>query len=828
VRAPLSWLRDFAPFGDDVAHLTATLDDIGLVVEGLERVGEGLDAVVVAEVLDIAPIAGADRIRRVVVEAGDGPVEIVCGAANFAVGDRVPLAVVGAVLPGGFEIARRTLRGVTSNGMLCSGRELGLSDDGEGLLVLTGVDGAEPGLPLAEVLGVERDVVFDLTVEGNRPDAWCMAGVARHLAARLGLPFSLPEPAPALAPGPPVGELASVRLDAPDLCPRITLRVLEGVRVGPSPRWLARRLSLAGMRPINNVVDASNYVMLERGQPTHPYDRLRLGGSGLVVRPARRGETLETLDGVRRTLGGRPAGRGTDGGDCVIADAHDEPVGVAGVIGGASSEITEATSSVLLETAYFAPMAIARTSRWLGVRTEASARFERGVDPWGLDAAAARFCELVALSAPGATLAEGTLEATGTVPEPFAVAVDLAKVNGLLGTALGPDQVGALLEPLGFGCTPVGAGVAVTVPTSRPDVRRGSHGVADVVEEVARAYGYDRLPRRQPSWPAPGGLSAYQRSRRAAREALVGAGAGEVMTGSLVAADDHRRVGLDGRAVEVANPLVSDEAFLRRSLMPGLLRALAWNVDRRQGEVRLFEVGVVFDHPADGGARVVERSGSGGAVRTELPAEHERLAALLALADDDARSAVGAYGVVVEALRLGPLALAAPGNGGGRGVPPGLHPTRSAWVVAPGGPVVGAVGEIDPAVAGGFGLPTARIGWVELDLGLVLDPVVVPRRTESVRPVSRFPSSDVDLALVVPDPVPAARVLETLRAAGGDLLESVDLFDVFRGPSLGAGVRSLAFRLRFCALDRTLTDAEVGSLRTACIEAVAPLGAVLR
>ncbi len=308
MRAPLSWLKEFAPFDDDVVLLAATLDDLGLVVEGIERIGEGLADVVVADVLEIHAIAGADRIRRVVVDAGAGPLDVVCGAWNFAVGDQVPLAPVGTVLPDGSTIARRTIRGVTSNGMLCSGRELGLSEDQAGLLVLGEEVAAPPGVALTEALGIEPDIVFDLAVEGNRPDAWCISGVARHLAARLGLPFTFPEPVPMSERVPEVSEVASLVLDAPDLCPRITVRVVRDVRVGPSPRWIARRLTLAGMRPINNVVDASNYVMLERGQPTHPYDLARLGGAGLLVRAARPGETLETLDGVRRTLGSADPG----------------------------------------------------------------------------------------------------------------------------------------------------------------------------------------------------------------------------------------------------------------------------------------------------------------------------------------------------------------------------------------------------------------------------------------------------------------------------------------------------------------------------------------
>ena len=821
MRAPLSWLREFAPFGAEPSELAAALDDLGLVVEGVERVGEGLGDVVVARIDAISAIEGADRIRLVSADAGDGPLDIVCGATNFAVGDLVPLAPVGAVLPGGFEISQRKMKGVTSNGMLCSGRELELSDDHDGLLLLTEVEGARPGLPLAELLGIEPDVVFDVTIEGNRPDAWSIAGVARDLAARLGLPFSPPTPAPPEPSGAPASGLATLVVEDYELCPRITARVLTGVQVGPSPRWLARRLVLAGMRPINNVVDASNYVMLELGQPTHPYDLDLLQGHGLRVRRARAGETLVTLDGVTRTLGVAGRGLGDTGEDCLICDAEGTPVGIGGVMGGESSEISETTSRVLLEAAYFTPMAVAKTSKRLGLRTEASARFERGCDPWGIDRAAARFCELL-----GAPLAPGVLDVERDAPRPFGVTVPVSRVNAVLGTTLSGEEVAALIEPIGFGCEPRRGEVGVTVPTDRPDVRREPHGVDDVIEEIGRIYGYSRLPRRQPAWPEPGGLTARQRERRLVREVLCGLGATEAWTPTFLADADHARIGLSGPAVAVANPLDAEEPVLRRSMLPGLLRAVARNVDRRETEIAFFEIGTVFSHPDEAG-RTAKRGGSGQEATAHLPGERELLSVALARIDDDAASAVVAWRVLSGALGLDEVGLDQPALSG-RAVPAGLHPTRVACLVAPSGQIVGSVGEVDPDVAATFGLPGRRVGWLEVDLGLLLDPEAVPRRSLEARVVSRFPSTDVDVALVVPDEVPASAVAEELSSAGGALLESVDLFDVFRGPAVGEGRRSLAFRLRFCADDRTLTDAEVGELRLGCIEAAAGVGATLR
>jgi phenylalanyl-tRNA synthetase beta chain len=595
------------------------------------------------------------------------------------------------------------------------------------------------------------------------------------------------------------------------------------------------------MRPINNVVDASNYVMLELGQPTHPYDITLLPGRGLTVRRARPGETIETLDGVERTVGVRGRSLGDTGEDCLICDAEDTPVGIAGIMGGASSEIAPGTTEVLLEAAYFAPMAIARTSKRLGLRTEASARFERGCDPWAIETAVARFCQLLGESVPDLEVADGLLDLRGHVPEPFVVRVPVARVHSQIGVELSGERIAELIGPLGFTVLePGGDGVLeVMIPSNRPDVRPEPYGVDDVIEEIARTFGYSNVPRQTPTWPQPGGLTALQRKRRVAKDVLCGLGASEGWTDTFVSAGQHAEVGLTGKAVRVSNPLDAEKPYLRRSLLPGLLGALAYNAARRQGDVRLFEVGVVFSHPGAGLPRVVERAGAGGAERAELPGERELLSAVFAREDDDARQAVVSWHVLADAFRLDLVRLLAPGAGLPR--LPGLHPTRSAHLVVTASRseplVIGAVGEIDPAVASAFGLTRSvggstvprRIGWLEVDLGLLFDEERVPRRITVGGAVSRFPSSDIDLALVVEDSRPADAVAQGLREAGGDLLESVTLFDVYRGTGISEGARSLAYRLRFCAQDRTLTDEEVGALRARCIGAVEKeFGAVLR
>jgi phenylalanyl-tRNA synthetase beta chain len=788
MRVPLSWLRDFAPVEGAPEELAATLSDLGLVVEGMERVGEGLGDIVVARVLATRPHPGADRVQLADVDRGDGTTtQVVCGAFNFRAGDLVPFAPIGARLPGGLEIGRRRVRGQWSEGMLCSGAELGLSDDHDGIMVLP--EGLLAGSPLTDALGITPDVVFDLDITPNRPDALCILGIARDLAARLKVPLAVPDPpAPVVtaaddAPGPPLA------VDAPDLCPRFTATLLTGVVVGPSPGWMASRLTLAGMRPISNLVDVSNYVMLELGQPNHAYDRALLAGGGIVVRRAAPGEVLVTLDGVARTL---------EADDCLICDAEGSPVGIGGVMGGASTEISDATSEVLLEAAYFDPLAIARTSKRLGLRTEASVRFERGVDPEATERAVARFCQLAA-EASGAQVASPTVDVSAGFAARPRVSVRTARVNSLLGTSLSPADVAGYLEPIGFHCDPVGGAAAmfeVTIPSWRPDSERE----ADVVEEVARHLSYNRIPRTLPAVRGVGGLTAYQADRRRARQVMVGAGLYEAWSTSLLAPADLVRAGLEPVAVEVENPLAQEESVLRTSLLPGLLRAVVVNVGRRYPDVRLFEIGKVFLPPAAG---------------SELPEEPERLGAIFS--GQDAAAAKRVFDTLVDTFGVAAVELVP-------ATPPGLHPSRSAGVTASGHPI-GVVGEVDPGVLAAHEL-AGPVGWFELDLDALL---AAPRRPRDYRPISRYPSADFDLAFVVDDSVPADRVEEALRGATGDVLEDLWLFDVFRGPQLGEGRRSLAYRLRVAAIDHTLTDDELADLRLRCIDAAErAVGATLR
>ncbi|HEX6392177.1 MAG TPA: phenylalanine--tRNA ligase subunit beta [Acidimicrobiales bacterium] len=814
MRAPLSWLRDYAPLDADPAELAAALSDLGLVVEGVERVGAGPEDVVVAKVLDIRPHPNADRVRLVDVDAGNGsPLQIVCGAWNFAVGDLVPLAPVGAVLPNGDKISRRKMRGELSNGMLCSPSELELPQAGasDGLMILP-AHLAPPGTPLVEALDLHPDVVFDLDISANRPDALSMAGVARDLAARLGEPWSMPT-----TPGaPPVDDslgTAPINVESGDLCPRFTGTIIDGAPQGPSPAWIARRLTLAGMRPINAVVDVSNYVMLDFGQPNHAYDLHRLGGGGILVRRGRPGEVLETLDGVERKL---------QEDDCVICDAEGAPVGVGGIMGGANAEIAEGTRRVLLEAAWFSPMAIARTGKRLGLHSEARVRFERGVDPEIASHAVERFAGLLSSVSGIDEVRRGpTVDVVDRqhLPARRTVPVRTDRVNEILGTELTALDVAGLIEPIGFEAlvpekdqvdradTP--SVLDVVVPSWRLDTERE----IDVIEEVARMWGYSRIRRTVPAGTSgrAGGLTTHQKECRRIRDILAGAGYDEAWTTTFLAPGDLERAGLDPAAVEVENPLDQSESILRTSLLPGMLKAVKFNRDRQAGDVCLFEIGNVFAIPPKGTVTPTETEML-GVIMAPVPATGRRQTAGSPDSDDDSRPAFSAartWRLVSEALRLEGQQVQGDSVAG-------LHPARAARIVGSNGVAFGALGELDAEVAARYGL-AGRLGYLELSL----DALARERRTPfESRPVSRFPAGDIDLAFVLREDVPAGEVRSTIATAGGDLLEACWLFDIYRSEQLGLGNKSLAFRLRFRADDRTLDDADLAGLRQAAIDAV--------
>lgn len=782
----LSWLREFAPdLPDEPSVIGNALGALGTPVEEMQVIGQGLDGIVVARVLELRAHPNADRMQLVDVDTGNGePLQICCGAFNMAVGDLVPLATIGTVMPSGMKISRSKKRGEWSNGMLCSPPELGLPGDDSGILILG--NGLEPGTALRDALGLEPDVLYDLEINPNRPDAMSVAGVARDLAAHFKVAFAIPTPdLGSIASGDPVDGVVTVENLAPDLCGRFTARVLQGVKVGPSSQRIASRLTLLGMRPINNVVDVSNYVMLELGQPSHPYDLARVEGGGLRVRRARDGEKLVTLDDVERTF--TPD-------DLLICNGNDEPDGVGGVMGGASSEISDSTTDVLVEMAWFQPMAIAKSSRRLGVRSEASARFEKGCDPAIIELAQQRFIELLGPAV--RAVATGMVDVTGELPALPTVRVRTARVNGILGTELNSGEIRELLAPIGFTTGQAGDDLDVSIPSWRLD----SATEIDVIEEVARHYGYERIGAVVPPAVHFGGLSVRQADRRAVRDVLVGLGLSEALPMPFIAPGDLERAELPYDAITITNPLIADESVLRTSLLPGLLKTIAYNESHRAANVALFELGHVF--------RV-------SAQPQPLPDEREHLA--VAISGAEGPVAVEIWQALGDALDVPDRTLLT-------AEAPGMHSTRTAWVLV-GGEPIGSVGEVHPRVLDAFDI-AERVAWLEIDLGRLLD---LPHGLRAYRPVSRYPSSDLDLAFETPNAVPAAALDAALRAAVGPLLARLDLFDVYRGGGVAADARSLAYRLRLQAPDRTLTDAEIAEVRDRAIHVVTDsTGATLR
>jgi phenylalanyl-tRNA synthetase beta chain len=668
-----------------------------------------------------------------------------------------------------------------------------------------------PGTPLMEALDIQPDVVFDLSIETNRPDALCMAGIARDLAAKLGLPFSIPTPTPVRRVDEPAGVTVDV-IDT-DLCTRFTATVFRGITVGPSDPLVARRLGLAGMRSINNVVDASNYVMLELGQPTHAYDLDRLGGNGFKVRAARAAESIETLDGVTRTMP-------TAGRYAMICDGNDEPIGIAGIMGGANTEISDSTVSTVLEAAHFAKFPIVKASRQLALRSEASMRFERGTDPAAMPLAIARFAEL--LGADVVQVGETVDVKTGS-ETPRTTTLRISRVNQLLGTSLSVEQVAQPLVAIGFGVSPAADPdvLQVVIPTYRAD----ASAEIDIVEEVARHVGYNKVARTQVVSPYCGGLNELQQARRTLKSALAGGGFREIISATLIGPQDHQRAHIEIGAdfatdvVNVTNPLASEESVYRASLLPSMLSAAAHNIGHRNADLRFFEFGRVAWSAND---RVKSRYQSG------LPAEFERVGLLITSPDLTTPDAiVAAVNNVFAALRKQSPRLVNDGALAGRG----LHATRAVRVADLDQTIDNSVvpfawlGEVDPRACAAFGI-NQRVLFAEIDFELLVGAAEMSR---VIAEPSKLPTSDVDLAFVVPDSHSADDVARLLVDACGASLETLSVVDVYRdADKLGAGVRSIAYRLRLTGRDHTLSDVEIADLRDRCVKALVPLGVTLR
>lgn len=799
MRISMRWLADWVQPLPPPEQLADLLTQIGIEVEAIESLGKGLDRIVVGKVLEKTPVEGTTKLNLCSVDAGQGePLSIVCGAANYEVGDKVPTALVGAVLPGGMRIESRKLRGVPSNGMLCSESELGLSEESEGLMILEA--DAPVGTPIVEYLALD-DVVITINATPNRPDWLSHLGVAREVAALTGARLLWPE-AEVEEEGGPVEEAASVAIEWEERCGRYAARVVEGVRFGASPRWMQARLTACGMRPLGNLVDITNYVLLETGQPLHAFDLDKVKGARIRVRAAGEGEKLTTLDGKERTLRAD---------DLVIAD-EERALVLAGVMGGEDAEVTADTTRVLIESAHFDASGIRRSSKRHQIHSESSHRFERGTDPeavrFALDRAAALMRSLA-----GGKIARGVIDHYPGRKEAERVRLRFGRVGALLGTEIEAKESRDILARLGF--EEVAAddtSATFRVPSFRVDVSRE----ADLVEEVARIHGYDAIPEALPSaaGKAPAVRARARVMDRAAR-ALAACGLDEAVHLAFADPDEDAEIlRAPTEFVQLRNPLAEHQRALRTSLLPALLRTVGFNLNRGAEAVRLWERGKVFLPRPARDTPVVEEDRLAGVIFG--PAEPPGWTAADRPADFyDLKG-------VVETL------LAAWGIQGASWEPseaPHLHP-RSACALRVGESELGLLGELHPLAAEVLELPRGVLVF-ELSLPALEEAAVLEPR---FRGVPKFPAVLRDLAVVVPTEVTAAQVEAVLRGPHGkSLVEDVRLFDVYEGPQLGEGKKSLAFAIRYRDPEKTLSDREVSPVHDALVAALArELGAELR
>ncbi|MBQ4854237.1 phenylalanine--tRNA ligase subunit beta [Rhodanobacter sp. B2A1Ga4] len=763
-----NWLRELVDVQAGRAELAHALTMAGLEVEELTPLGEGLDGVVVAEIVAAEKHPQADRLQVCKVDAGQGePLTIVCGAPNARVGIKVPLATVGAQLPGGISIKAAKLRGVESSGMLCSAKELGIDADASGLLELP-LD-APVGQPLAAYLGLP-DASIELKLTPNRPDCLGLYGLAHDVAALFGSVVKLP----ATVAVPVTGSARrGIRLEAGKDAPRYLGRIIEGIDpAARSPLWLAERLRRAGLRPISAVVDVTNYVMLELGQPLHAFDNGTLEGD-IVVRHARAGETLKLLDGNAAKL---------DDGFVLIAD-ENKPLAVAGVMGGYDSRVTDATSAIFLESAHFAPAAIMGRARKLGLHTDASHRFERGVDPALPRRALERASELLLAIVGGKAGPVLVAENPADLPQPVAVALRRARLRRVLGVDVADVEVARIFTALGMRVETTADGWQVTAPSSRFDIEREE----DLIEEVARIFGYDNIPTATPAGALALAIEPEARiNELALREQLAARGYYEAVNLSFVAAELLASWGFTERLVPLANPLSADLAVMRPSLLPGLIEALRHNRARQQERVRLFEVARVFaagDPPAETPSLAIVAC---GAARAEQWGEPSRVLDFHDLKGDlDTLIAWGG-----EPSRWSVHA---------DGLPGWLHPGRGARV-ARDGATVGYLGALHPQLARALDLgPDVHV------LELALEPLLA-RRLPQAQAVARFPAVRRDIAVDVPETVGWSQIEQEVRRTLGERLKELRLFDRYSGKGVEAGRKSLAMGLILQDASRTLTD----------------------
>ncbi len=845
MRVPYSWLREYCDPGIEPGGLAERLAMTGTEVERVGTIGPpSADGFVVGRVLSAESHPNADRLRVCTVDTGDGERTIVCGAPNVAAGQTVPVALPGATLPGGMEIGMAKLRGVESAGMICSATELELGESPDGILVLA-EDGSGapyppitgkkrtgslvPGTPLDQVLPV-GEPVLELEVTPNRVDCFGVYGVAREVHAISGAALAAEpwaEDAPADGKGE-AGDYASVTVEVPDLCPRFTARVFTDVTIAPSPAWLQARLAAAGQRPINNVVDITNYVMLLTAQPLHAFDLDKVPNGALTVRAAKNGEKMTTLDDVERTL---------DVETVLVCDS-DGPSGVAGIMGGQVSEVSGDTTSVLLEAANWNGTNILRTSRMLSLRSEASSRFEKQLHP-ELCMRAQRIASRLMVELCGAKLLPGTIDVAAEVPEPRRLTLRGERVEKILGMAIEQADQVAYLERLGFGVETAGADLEVTVPPDRHyDVTRE----IDLIEEVGRVHGLDEhLPSTLPAVAGRvGGLTREQRLRRRAEDTMRALGFDEVVGWSFTDPGEPERLRIpaddpQANGVVLSNPLSEDQSVLRTTVLGSLLDIAQSNQAHGASAVTIFESARIYLKAPPTGRyvksdltyRPVGPLAGGFLGGREAPCYEPHRVGALAVEGLSGGSWRG-DGEPADFFALKGVLGAL---GGQLGAPlafepaerPFLHPGRTATILA-GGETAGWIGELHPLVARAWDLDAAVA--FEVDLAALVGAATAGE--ETFEDVTSFPAVNQDIAVVVPTEVSAAQLRAAVLAAGGELLRSAEVFDLYEGEQVGEGHKSVALRLEFRAPDRTLTDEEVAERRAAIEAGLAEIGGTLR
>ncbi len=791
--APYKWLCDYVDMDAAPDELTKKLIMAGTAVDGYKELGAELKNVVAGRIVSIKKHPDADKLSICMVDVGSETLQIVCGARNIFEGALVPAALIGACLPGGLKISKGKLRGVYSNGMLCSGAELNISEEEypgagvDGIMILK--EDVPTGTPLRELLGL-TDVIFEIEVGANRPDCLSILGIARECGATLGKGVKLPETGYQQGSGD-ISEYVSVDVQDTELCERYIARAVKNVKIGPSPAWMKDRLMAAGIRSINNIVDITNFVMLETGQPMHAFDYKDIRGQQIVVRRANAGETITTLDDKERELSEEML---------LICDAQG-PIGIAGVMGGQNSGIRDNTVTVVFEAAKFALGNVRRTSRALGLQTESAMRFSKGIDAAGCKIAMDRALHLVEQLSAG-EIVPGEIDICSADLSPRSVTVSTKKVNAILGTDIAPEDMAALLRRVHIPTELKEGMLTCDIPSFRGDIRIGE----DIAEEVARMYGYDRIPMVQMVGIMQRGMVLPdERCIDKARARLTALGCYECVTYSFCPPVEPDRLGLhedDPRRslVKIINPLGDDQGYMRTSPVPDMLRVIATNLNRKAENIRLFESGRVYLNAKPG----------------DLPEERKYLCIGLC-GDEDFFSLKGVVENLLEAFGIHNVKFTPEGS-------VYYHPGRKAAIGVKNARL-GEMGEVHPDVAGEYGI-NKRVYIAELWVDALVSQAVEVMRYE---PLPKFPAVERDLAFTVDEKVLAGSLLDCIKKHGGAHFENVRLFDVYTGEKLGAGKKSLAFTVVFRAKDRTLTDEEANAARDVIVAAAAKsLGAALR